>query len=332
MGAIHAVTGAVKTLFDPGGAFRTDVSCSPVDPNVYYYVAGQELKQQLISTGAISTVKNFGVTLQGYGGSLDWIDNSGRYMLLNLGNPSLRVWDKQTDTLYTGAITSGFTTGYAAITPTASHVVVVQGASKKSYAINHTTKALATSGFTFYSGGGDHGDLVCPTDGLHYFLRGNADNIPSFVERVDIESGIAVPIFTFPPDAYWTAGVDHVSGVSKGPMRDWVVIDSELGGGPTQATDNFSALDPVGSWGKLQNEIYMINILTGELRRLAHHRSREMETYGHQPRVCVSWDGTRVAWASNMGYKSSPLGYSDIWTLDIGIAGPPLPPSGLTVR
>jgi hypothetical protein len=71
-------------------------------------------------------------------------------------------------------------------------------------------------------------------------------------------------------------------------------------------------------------EIVMANVVTGEVRRLAHHRSRSVEAYYRaQPRLSVSWDGSRVMWASNFGADThfgdyaSGEGYSDIYALDV---------------
>jgi len=330
VGAINSTTGAINPLTN-GGPARPDASCSPVDPDVFYYFSGTQLKKQLISTGAVSTVKDFGVAIGNLGGSLDWIDNSDRYMLLNLGAPAFRVWDKQTDTLYTGAITDAIDNGYITITQDATYIVRVNGATKARYAIDHNAKTLASSGITFYNTGGDHGDVICPSDGHRYFIRVNPDNNPALLIRIDIETGTVTTVFSFPTSAYWN-NPQHLSAISMGGMRDWVLCNAELNGGPSLADDDFSATDPVATWTPLEQEIYMINVLTGEIRRLAHHRSRQVNlAYGYQPRVCVSWDGRRVAWASNMGYRSSPDGYNDIWSLDLGATGP-APPSGLTVR
>ncbi len=297
VGAIHAITGAVKPL--TRATNHGDASCSPVDPDVFYSCSGTQLKKQLISTGAVSTVKDFGVAM---------------------GN-----------TLYAGAITDAFDDGYITMTQDAAYVVRVNGATKSRYAINHGARTLTSVGTVFYNNGGDHGDVICPSDGRRYFIRVDPDNNPARLIRIDIETGTVTTVYAFPTSAYWN-NPQHLSTVSTGEMRDWVLCNAELNGGPTLADDNFSAADPIATWTPLEQEIYMINVLTGEIRRLAHHRSRQVNlAYGYQPRVCVSWDGSRVAWASNMGYRSSPDGYNDIWSLDLGATGPP-PPSGLTVR
>jgi hypothetical protein len=100
----------------------------------------------------------------------------------------------------------------------------------------------------------------------------------------------------------------HFSGVSKGALRDWVFVSVESG------DDTFGST--VGSWRPFMQEIVMANVVTGEVRRIAHHRSRSPQAnYYYTPRVSVSWDGSVVTWASNMGYGGS--GYADIYATRI---------------
>jgi hypothetical protein len=67
----------------------------------------------------------------------------------------------------------------------------------------------------------------------------------------------------------------------------------------------------------LRQEIVGFNILTGEMRRLAHHRSRDVPAeYGYEPRVTSSWGGEYVAWASNFNRP----GGADIYAVAFGAA------------
>lgn len=72
----------------------------------------------------------------------------------------------------------------------------------------------------------------------------------------------------------------------------------------------------------------MMNVLTGEVRRLAHHRSRGLSSsYFAQPRVSATWDGRIVAWASNFGYDDT--GYADIYALSVSaVSSTPTPVGG----
>lgn len=329
VGAINTSTGAIQPLTNAGGAARSDASCSPVNPDVFYYFAGTSLKKQLISTGAVSTVKTFTGTLGALGGSTDWIDNSGQYMLLNFGGgftaggtPSFRVWDSVNDILFTGTIADDPGGGWAGISPGGDYVVLIIGANKYSYAINKTAHTIATTGYLFYTGGGDHSDLMLASDGNTYLVRVNNDSTPSFVERINVATGVVTNAYTFPSDAYYTATPEYTSCVSKGPWQDWAYMCTDIEAGPTVSTDNFNVTNPVGSWNRLQNEVFRINVLTGVLQRLCHTRNRETASiYNYYPRLCASWDGSRIAWASNMGFKSSPLGYIDIWSMAVPGAG-----------
>ncbi len=60
----------------------------------------------------------------------------------------------------------------------------------------------------------------------------------------------------------------------------------------------------------------MANVLTGEVRRLAHHRSRSVgDSYYFAPRLSASWDGRHVAWSSNFGVDTTD--YSDTYVVDV---------------
>ncbi len=64
--------------------------------------------------------------------------------------------------------------------------------------------------------------------------------------------------------------------------------------------DGFS--EPVTAWRPYEQEIVMANVVAGEVRRLAHHRSRGLDSgYYDQPRLSISWTGAAVARASDFG-------------------------------
>jgi hypothetical protein len=56
-----------------------------------------------------------------------------------------------------------------------------------------------------------------------------------------------------------------------------------------------------------------------EVRRLAHHRSRRLDHYWHQPRAAISRDGKLAVFDSNFG--ANPIDeYSDVYLLDVAAA------------
>jgi len=113
---INTTTGAVVRSNVPG---NYDGSFAPDDPDTWYYFNGASLAKYSVATGTTSTVKTFSATLGALGGSVDWIDRTGRYMVLNIGG-SARVWDKQADLLYAGAVPGNAGDGWVGISPDAN--------------------------------------------------------------------------------------------------------------------------------------------------------------------------------------------------------------------
>jgi hypothetical protein len=310
-----------------------DSSFDPINPDIMYRFNGSRLEQISISTGTVSTVKTFSASLDSLGGSVDWIDNSGRYMLLNIGGV-FRVWDKQADVLYSGSINASFGNGWAGMAPDGSGVVLTGGGSGRWYAINHGTLSVSTSAFTFWSGG-DHGDLVSASDGNTYFVgTGCCDNT---LYAVNTRTGVARALIPWNSSlGAWCDGT-HYSGISRGALRDWALVNTETDSNFCGGVDDVSNPDPISSWWKYRQEILMVNVVTGNIRRLAHHRSRHTEQYCNQPRVSVNWDGTKAMYASNYGVVGigGPCGYSDLYSVDISGSTDtmaPATPAGLTAN
>jgi hypothetical protein len=341
----HATTGGVRQFISTttGAVVRASVpgndnsSFDPVNPDIWWWYAfgGTTLNKYSVTTGASTTVKNFGVAIGNNGGSTDWIDASGRYMLLRLGS-TWRIYDVQADVLYSGAIpdTYGGSTGWAGISPDGNWVVTTDTgpAMHRSWAIDHATKTLSTTGNVFWTLCGDHADLVSASNGKTYFVTFECDSVAA-VFAVDVsipQSPTNKPKqIADNRQLFKTAWADsgHFSGVSKGALRDWVFVSVESG------DDTFGS--GVSSWRPFMQEIVMANVVTGEIRRLAHHRSRSPQAnYYYTPRVSASWDGSVVTWASNMGYGAN--GYADIYAARIegatsgGGTGGTTPPPALT--
>src|SRR5262249_52440632 len=106
----------------------------------------------------------------------------------------------------------------------------------------------------------------------------------------------------------------HVSTVARGALRDWVFTSTE------DSTDTFNSgtADANGNitpWHSYRQEIVAINTITGEVRRLAHHRSRSTNSdYYSQPRLSASWGGAFVAFPSNFNTS----GAVDIYVIPFG--------------
>lgn len=329
---------AIHHLIQPttGGVVRTpvvftaDSSFSPVDPDVWYHWTNGSaiLTQYSVATGLGTVLKTFGSTLGTLGGSVDWIDRSGRYMVLHLGT-SYRVWDKQTDTLYTGSIPdSTYGDSWVGLSPDGNYVITSEDSSptlgydtKHSFAITHSTQTVSTTPVLFWTLSGDHGDVMTASDGTTYFVT--YDNWDTGgVYRIDVTLAQTHAdrakqrtdnMLLFPTSI---ANDDiHVGCAARGTYQDWAFVSIE------SADDDFG--DSLAGWRAYMQEIVMANVLTGEVRRLAHHRSRSTDLdYYYQPKVSASWDGGRVVWQSNFGYQAT--GYADLYALNVSDTTAPL--------
>jgi hypothetical protein len=101
--------------------------------------------------------------------------------------------------------------------------------------------------------------------------------------------------------------------VVLGSFQNWAFVATER----VSPVDDFDAVPTAGNWYPFTQEIIAVNVLTGALRRLAHHRSRGNTDvdYQTQPRNSCSVLGDAVMWASNMNI-SGTVGYADSYLIE----------------
>ena len=290
------------------------ISFDPLNPDVYYFFSGASLKSYSVSAGVSTTLKTFPATLQSLGASVDFVDRAGRYFLVSYSG-ALHVWDKQTDTIFTGSIAFTLTTGWAGISPDGLYVITAQGTTFTSYAVDPAGQTLSSAGTVFWTLCGDHADIMSASDGKTYVAAFNCSDENS-VYRIDVtlpqtpgnvaqQKSQNKKLLTLDPN-----DAAHISCVALGANQDWCFVSVE------SIDDLFTNQ---GAWRAYKQEIVMIQAMSPfTVRRLAHHRSRDTDAnYYFQPRVSASWDGTKAAWASNFGFDASPTGYSDIYFVQI---------------
>jgi hypothetical protein len=353
---VNAATGALVASVEGEHDYKGfDGSFAPDDaPGEYrwYYLSGSMLRQYVITEAGVkseSLVKDFkelrARKLGLLGGSVDWIDNSGQKMVLNLDG-KIRVWNNETKMLYSGSVGAAGA-DWIGISPNGNYVVTSTDKGFYSYAVNHDRGTLSTKGILFWTLCGGHGDLVTASDGQTFLVTfdcyGEASppyNMPA-VYAVHVAPAASVSGRT---EASRTAqretvpnkrlfqltwaesGDGHVAGVSRGLLQDWAFVSLES----NQPDDVFGRSVDDGDWWDrpYMQEIVMTNVLTGEVRRLAHHRSRSViNSYYYQPRVSAGWgscDGpATVAWASNFGRETGwdaetgSFRYADIYAIDV---------------
>jgi hypothetical protein len=320
LAVIDVASGTVTHNGIPIGSLPGDEGFDPVDPNAVYYHSGSTIHKVTLTAGSWSDAVYFtapgGATIQSLGGTMNWLDASGRYMVVRYGpEPSVHVFDRSNLAAgpYANAADGASTIGrgsYVGISPDGQYLVGYQGADGSaglyrmgqgvSWKINHATRSITATPTAFWSVCGDHGSFISTSDGRNYMVV-SACTAYSELWRVDITNSIggldeagqkALPnnrrLMAWPT---WNEVGAHVTTVAKGALRDWAFYATE---------DGSDALNgPVTPWHAYRQEIIAFNVLTGEVRRLAHHRSRLAGDYYAQPRLSTSWGGKYVGWASN---------------------------------
>lgn len=342
---LHQVSSSQVNLINPqtGATIRTsvpypltttdEVSFDPVDPDIYYYTNGVNLTKYSISGNTSTTVKTFGATLGGLGQSGNWIDKTGHYFLLNIGG-NLRIWHKQTDTLYTNQIVlssiqgtnpaGGIPPGYAALTPDGLYVIGAVSPEKFSFAVDHGTTTLSTTAVMFWDGcTTDHVGAMSASDGFSYVLTagclGGAGDPTRGYYRVRVTNNataLGTGQYTLPGNqqllaigASGTVGNAHMGCAASGTYQDWcwasVETPDDLLGSP-------------GFWYPYKSELLMIHMVSPfEVRRMFHHRARPLRGFCRQARVNPNWSGTKMMVSLPFSAPdSTDCGYSDLYRWD----------------
>lgn len=317
----------------PSGTVRAEVVWDAVDPNMYLFYNDASLMRRNLTAQTDELVKTFPATLESTGGSVNFQSADGRYFTVRY-NGTNKVWDSQTNAIYAGEVVPNDPTGWVGITPDGKYLVNVGAEGEpaqllhQSYLIDHVNKSIGAP-TQFWGLCGVHADLVSASDGKNYYVGLNCFSGVPGIYRVDITLDQQGRTFEQQlADSQLLVALEwddsgHFSAVSRGVHRDWVFASIEA-----SETDPFGVgpFDPLG-WTAYKQEIIAINVVTLEVRRLAHHRSRATDvSYYNQPRVTSSWDGSVVMWGSNFN-DSSPDGYADLYAIlsPLGPVGLPAP-------
>jgi hypothetical protein len=314
---IDVATGTVTHSGVPFGGIAADGGFDAVDPDVLWILTGREIRKVTLQEGGRWTVGGYFEApgeLGELGGSINWLDASGRTMLVRWGSePSVYVYDRERlHEPYANPIDSRPYVGtgsYLGLSPDGRYVVgwdsrpvgMARVGRGVSWAIDHEARAVASAPVGFWSLCGDHGAFLTATDGKTYMVTHDCYShaalwrvsVDNDAEGLNDSEQHALPgNRLLIPWSTWS-DFGHISTVARGAWRDWVFVSTE------DATDLVGG--PVDPWHPYRQEILAVQVLTGEVRRLAHHRSRSLgEDYYAQPRVSCAWEGQVVGFPSNM--------------------------------
>jgi len=328
-----------------------------VDPDTLYYLVdddgtghGTIHKVTLGASGAWTDDVSFTAPapLKDLGCTLNWLDASGQYLVVRYGpEPSAHLCDRSNlATPYSNPIDGSQSIdlgGYVGITPDGRYLVgwdetahtgLSNSGQGESWLIDHTNRVVAAAPTRFWSLCGDHGSFLSASDGRDYMVTYDCYSNPG-LWRVDVTNdanGLNEAQQQALPNnqLLLTLGWNDFGHVSTSAQTDWAFIAT----GDTTDQFNTGTDDGGGSitpWHPYRQEIIAVNATTGEIRRLAQHRSRQIVGCGDDthppdyysfPRLSVSWDGSIEGFASNsnqIGSGGSPV--IDIYAIPFGSSG-----------
>lgn len=305
----------------PGNNF--DTIWHPTNPDYYLYRSGTSLICRSVSGASTVWSKNFGATLGSLGGSINWCDKTGRYFVVSYSSGG-HVYDQVDDVIYSGTISSAFGAGYLGMTPDGAYVVFTDSTDFYSQALDHGANSVASS-VMFMRGiaaSSDHAVYVSASDGFNYAFGtlanlSSPDGMRYYYYRIDVNrAGMTTGqiLTSVLATGGWLIEATnsneleaHFTHGPNGDGQNWVFIDTEDSG------DTFNS--STSGWRRYKQEILAINIMTGQTRRLAHHRSRSPGNYYYQPRISSAWDASLIIWTSNMN-DNSPADYNDTYGIE----------------
>jgi hypothetical protein len=308
-------------LYDGSGNFVKDCPLqihaaseprwSRTDPNILYFINGNQLKQYNAANDAISVVHTFSEYSSVSGKGESDICFDGNHFVLVGDNRYVFVFEVSTR-LKGGVFDTagrGFDSVY--ITPNDNVTVTWYQAGTARY----TGIELFDRNMNFLrqvSRAGGHMDVGRDVNGDEVLLLTNsADPTPvadNAIVKIRLSDGHQTPLISLD----WSLAV-HVSAPDN---NGWVFVETYAPSDPTPGT---------AGWVKCTNELLQIKLDGTETRRLAHHRSRPFNSYNYGPRLSASRDGSKLVFSSNYGLQSL-LGYtaeySDVYMISLASGTP----------
>ncbi len=307
-------------LYDGGGSYirdlpleihsRTEPRWSRNEPDVLYYVNGNQLKRYNVATGAASVVRTFTEYASIYGGGESDIGFDGNHFVFVGDSRDVFVYEISTDTKGTVLDTTGLG-GFDSVYITPDDNVLVSwyaGGEGRYHGIELFDRNMRF--LRQVSRWIGHMDVTRDITGEEVLLLVNAGNphppadCQNAIVKIRLWDAQSTCLLRFD----WSLA-QHISAPDG---NGWFFV----------STYSPADFDPVTKWPTYANEILQVKLDGTEVRRLAHHRSRPFDTYNYTPRAAVSRDGTRLVYSSNWGLQAIlgyPIGYTDVYLLAVRI-------------
>ncbi len=282
------------------------------DPNVIYFINGNQLKQYNAASDSIFVIRTFSQYSRISGKGESDICFDGDHFVLVGDNREIFVYEISSNRMGPVLNTSGLG-GFDQVYITPNDNVLVgwlatgagrfRGVEMYDRNMNFLRQVARAGG---------HMDVTRDVNGDEVLLVVNAadpdpDCGENTVVKISLSDGRQTCVISFD----WSLAV-HVSAPDN---SEWAFISTYAPNDPSPYT---------GGWKQHTNEILQVKMDGSEVRRLAHHRSRPFNGYNYTPRVSVSRDGTKLVYSSNFGLQGIlgyPGEYSDVYFIELPSSG-----------
>ena len=308
-------------LYDGSGSFTKNLnvcaSCEPrwsrTNPNLLYFVSGNQLKRLDVSTDAVSVVHSFNeyASISGKGESDISLD--GNHFVFAGDDRSVFVYEISSDTKGPVFDTGGHGFDSLYITPNNNVTITwFQPGTARYNGIEFFDRNMNFQRQAARAGG--HMDVTSDTNGDEILLWTNSGDPTPICSNAIVKIRLSDAHQTCLISVDWSLAV-HVSAPDTG---GWFFMETYAPGDP--APDS-------AAWKPYTNEILQVKLDGTEVRRLAHHRSRPFDSYNYTPRASASRDGSRIIFNSNFGLYGPSTLYTDLYLMVLSPSSTTPPPT-----
>ena len=277
------------------------------DPNVLYYVSGNQLKRYNVATDTTSVVHAFTEYSKISGKFKSDISFDGDHFVFVGDGRYVFVYEISTDSKGGVLDTAGVAFNNLGITPngnvTIGWIAVgsnrFQGIELFDRNLNFVRQVALSDG---------HSDLTRDTNGDEIMVWVNSNDPSPICNNGVVKIRFADAAQTCLATFDWSLAL-HVSATDN---SGWVFVETYAPGDPI----------PPSGWFKYTDELMQVKLDGSQVRRFAHHRSRPLNSYSYQPKLSISRDGSKLAYASNFGLQQMlgyPSEYSDAYRIDLSV-------------
>jgi len=311
-------------LYDGAGNYLKDLPLDVIasseprwsrkDPNILYYIRGNQLKQLSVGANAISVVRTFTEYAAITGAGESDISVDGDHFVLAGDRTQVFVYTISTDSKSAMFDTGGNSFDSLYISPGNQVTITwLSNGAGRYQGIELFDKNMNFQRQLTKAGG--HMDIAADTNGDEVLLWTNSnDPAPIACKNGIVKVRLSDAKQTCLVQLDWSLAV-HVSAPDN---NGWVFVE----------TYNPIDIIPPTGWKTYTNEFLQIKLDGTEVRRLAHHRSRPLNSYTYEPKISTSHDGSKIVFGSNFGLQAqqgNPVEYSDAYMIDLGPNGSPAP-------